>query len=344
MRLIDVAREFGTPEACNDYLEKLRWPDGITCLHCESKRVSKFVRKGTTRTRLSKRTGAMEAKTSPDRIMYVCLDCKKQFSAGEGTIFSDTHLSLNQWFMAAALMINAKKGLSAKQIQRDLGCAYKTAWYLCHRIRKAMEDSQTEPMEGVVEADATFIGGKFDKRRKRAKYGKQAVFGIVQRKTDTTCSKVYAAPVLSEIKREVLPIINRRVSPTAKMYTDDGSAYRTLSKTRVHEIVVHTNGEYVRGDVHSNSVEGFWSLFKRGLIGQYHQLSVKHLSRYLNEFQFRFNNRDCEDLFTLVILRLLIGNALRYKALIECLDQPTAKNPHFDFEAKDQADDDDVPF
>ena len=339
MKLIDVAKQFATPEACNDFLESMRWPEGVTCLACESKRVSKFVRAGTTRTRFSKRAGGDVTVTSPDRIMYVCLDCKEQFSVGEGTIFTDTHLSIDKWFMAVALMVNAKKGLSAKQMQRDLGCAYKTAWYLCHRIRKAMEGSAPDVFTGTVEADATFVGGKFDARRKRSKYGKQAVFGLVQRKTETSSSKVFAAPVLSEIKRQVMPIINERVSASAKFYTDDGSAYRNMGKQGHHEIVVHSRGEYVRGDCHSNSVENFWSLFKRGLMGQFHQVSVKHLDRYLQEFQFRFNNRDAEDIFLLVVMNLLIGNALRYKALIAGPEgDPTA------FDRIPAEPDDEVPF
>src|SRR5579862_524766 len=183
VKLIDVAKKFATPEACNDFLEALRWPNGVECVHCQSKRVSKYVKQESTRQRLNTE-GVMQTKTVPARILYVCLDCKKQFSVGEGTLFNDTHLSLDKWFMAAALMVNAKKGLSAKQIQRDLGCAYKTAWYLCHRIRKAMEGSEPETFTGTVEVDATFIGGKFDKRRARSKYGKQAVFGIVQRPKD----------------------------------------------------------------------------------------------------------------------------------------------------------------
>lgn len=341
MNLIDVAKQFATPEACNDFLESMRWPDGVTCLACAGKRVSKYVKQESTRQRLSLKTGKMETKTVPARILYVCLDCKKQFSVGEGTIFSDTHLSLDKWFTAVALMVNAKKGLSAKQIQRDLGCAYKTAWFLCHRIRKAMEDSAPETFKGIVEADATFTGGKFDKRRKRAKYGKQPVFGMVQRGTDQACSKVYAAPVLSEIKREVVPIIKDRVSRDATLYTDDHNAYFHLKKQYRHEIVIHSKGEYVRGDVHSNSIEGFWSLFKRGLIGQFHQVSVKHLNRYLNEFQFRFNNRDAEDIFVLVIMNLLIGKALQYKALIaEPEGDPTA----FDRIPREPEPDDDVPF
>jgi transposase-like protein len=146
MNLIDVYKTFGTPEACNDFLERMRWPKGVTCLHCESNRVSKFVKQAGTRTRLNPDTGEQELKAVPARILYVCLECGKQFSVTEGTIFNDTHLSLDKWFVAVALMVNAKKGLSALQLKRDIKCAYKTAWYLNHRIRQAM---------GIFEAATT---------------------------------------------------------------------------------------------------------------------------------------------------------------------------------------------
>lgn len=138
MNLIDIARQFATPEACNDFLENMRWPDGVECVHCGKKRVSKYTKQASTRQRLNKKTGELETKAVPARILYVCLDCKKQFSIADGTIFNDTHLSLDKWFLAVALMVNAKKGLSALQLKRDVKCAYKTAWFLNHRIRKAM--------------------------------------------------------------------------------------------------------------------------------------------------------------------------------------------------------------
>jgi DNA-directed RNA polymerase subunit RPC12/RpoP len=184
MKLIDVAKTFGTPEFCNDFLESMRWPEGVTCLACESKRVSKYVKQAGTRTRVNAKTGEIEEKPVPARILYVCLDCGKQFSVTEGTIFNDTHLSIDKWFMAVALMVNAKKGLSALQLKRDLGCAYKTAWYLNHRIRKAMgiaDGAGAEPLTDTVEADETYVGGKYDARRKRARYDKEPVFGIVER-------------------------------------------------------------------------------------------------------------------------------------------------------------------
>jgi transposase-like protein len=169
MNLIDVAKQFATPEACNDFLEQIRWPDGVECVHCGSKNVSKYIKKSSVR-----KSGPRAGQPVPARILYVCRDCKKQFSATEGTIFGDTHLPIEKWFMATALMVNAKKGVSAKQIQRDLGVAYKTAWYLAHRIRKAMgliEAADETPLSGTVEADETYMGAKkYDRRVKRGRY------------------------------------------------------------------------------------------------------------------------------------------------------------------------------
>src|SRR5262249_50049644 len=184
MNLIDVAKQFATPEACNDFLEHMRWPEGVECVHCNSKRVSKYVKQASTRTRINA-AGKAEVKPVPARILYVCRDCKKQFSVTQGTIFNDTHLPLEKWFHAVALMVNAKKGLSAMQLQRDLKTAYKTSWYLSHRIRRAMgliEDSDPKPLNGVIEADEAYMGGrKYDKRRKRGRYEKEPVFGMIER-------------------------------------------------------------------------------------------------------------------------------------------------------------------
>lgn len=169
MNLIDVAKAFATPEACNDFLEQMR--------------VSKYVKQACTRTRKNRKTGRVEEKRVPARILYVCLKCKKQFSVTEGTTFNDTHLPLEKWFHSVTL-VNAKKGVSALQLKRDLGTAYKTAWYLAMRIRQAMgliEGAEEEKLSGTVEADETYMGGKYDKRRSRAKFDKEPVFGVIQR-------------------------------------------------------------------------------------------------------------------------------------------------------------------
>src|SRR5271157_3810611 len=337
MNLIDVAKQFATPEACNDFLQEMRWPDGVECVYCNSKRVSKYVKQAGTRTRISARTGEPEAKPVPARILYVCLECGKQFSVTEGTIFNDTHLPLDKWFLATALMVNAKKGLSALQLKRDLNVAYKTAWYLSHRIRKAMgliELADERPLGGVVEADETYVGGRYDKRRSRAKFDKPAVFGVVERDGKARTYHIPAAKkdvVISKIKDNV------SIHATA-LYTDDSNLYLTAAgciKNHSHDTVKHREKEWVRGDVHTaGTIDGYWGLLKRGIIGSFHQVSVKHLHRYLSEFQFKWNNRKHQEIFMLVIAALVIGTALPYKKLIEPLEGETDKGPEVELDGK----------
>lgn len=320
MNLIDVTKKFATPEACNDFLEQMRWPEGVECVHCSDKRVSKYVKQASTRTRKNPKTGKVEEKPVPARILYVCLKCKKQFSVTEGTIFNDTHLSLDKWFHAVALMVNAKKGLSALQLKRDLGTAYKTAWYLAHRIRKAMgladaaDDSQ---LTGTVEVDETYIGGRYDKRRNRQKWDKEPVFGMVERDGK---AKTYHVPQINRF--HIIDKIRDEISISADaVYTDESQMYKRMPENvKHHEIVNHSAKEWVRGDVHTGTIDGYWGLLKRGIIGSFHQISVKHLHRYLSEFQFRWNNREAADIFVLVVAALVIGSALPYANLIEPLE------------------------
>src|ERR1700676_3223501 len=194
--LIDVTKQFGTAEACVSYLEKMRWPEGVRCLVCGCDQISKFVTNETERERKN-RKGIVKTVRVPARHLYTCLEptCGFQFSPTAGTIFHDTHLPLSTWFQAVALMCNAKKGLSAKQMERDLGVTYRTAWYLCHRIRKAMEDGAPGLLTGVVEADEYYPGGGYDKCVRVGKKDKQRVFGALQRSADGAPSKVRAFPL-----------------------------------------------------------------------------------------------------------------------------------------------------
>lgn len=318
LSLIDIHKAFGTEDQCLDYLEAARWPEGVRCLKCGSDKVSKFRTNETTRERFSKKLGKEVEVRVPARRLYQCNaeGCRFQFSATAGTIFDRSHLPLSQWFMAIGLICNAKKGLSAKQMQRDLGVNYRTAWHLNHRVREAMQGGQGKLFTGTVEVDATFVGGKYDKRRKRAKYDKQAVAGVIERNTEEQHSRVIAFPVVSEIKDSMTDVIEANVAKSARVMTDDHKAYVGLKKDGwQHAIVAHSKDEWVRGDVHTQGIESFWSLFKRGVIGSFHQVSVKHLHRYLNEFSFRFNNRESQVLFQAVVARLIAGQALRYAAL-----------------------------
>jgi transposase-like protein len=324
--LIDVKAQFGTTEQCVKYLEAMRWPDGVRCLVCGCKNVSKFVTNETTRERKNHK-GVVRIVRVPARHLYTCLEptCGFQFSPTTGTILHDTHLPLEKWFMAAALMCNAKKGLSAKQIERDLGVNYRTAWYLCHRIRKAMEDGDPGRLfMGAVEADETYIGVRYDRRRKRGPYEKQPVMGFIERPRERAgelrCSQVRAFPIRTDSATILSGAVTNNVAINADVFiTDQSPGYKSVGRFFNHETVNHISLEYVRKNdprIHTNSIENFWSLFKRGLIGSYHQVSVKHLRRYLNEFTFRFNNRDAEDLFGLVMLNLVITSGIKYSELV----------------------------
>lgn len=190
--LIEIQQELGTEKQCLAFIEALRWPDGVRCVKCQGDRISKYSVPESTRTVVNSVTRETTTKPIPAREVYQCLvpECKHQFTAMAGTIFNDSHLPLQKWMLATAIMCNAKKGVSAKQLQRDLATSYKTAWFLSHRIREAMMlgNWTDEKMTGTVEADETYVGGKYDKRLKRAKYDKPGVFGVKERET----GKVYA--------------------------------------------------------------------------------------------------------------------------------------------------------
>jgi transposase-like protein len=306
MNLIDITKTFAAEEACLDLLEHLRWPDGVRCLKCGSEKLSRITRKSRNKNRRVR--------------LFQCLSCDYQFTPTTGTIFADSHLPLTKWFLAVGLMINAKKGLSAKQTQRDLGVGYQTAWYLCHRIRKAMEEGDLPKFTGIVEVDETYVGGKARNMHKDVRerkitgtggIDKAPVFGIIQRG-----GKVEAYSVRKVKKAVLVGKINDRVSTEAEMIvSDELKSYDSLGKSYRHEVINHIR-EWVRGNVHTNTMENFWSLFKRGLMGSFHKVSVKHLPRYLAEFTYRFNNRQAENLFVQTLAKLVLTVGMPYKNLV----------------------------
>src|SRR5579863_4372980 len=266
--VIDVTKTFGTVEACVSYLEKMRWPEGVRCLVCGNDTITKFVTNETEREVKSRKTGNLKTVRVPARHLYTCLEptCGFQFSATSGTILHDTHLPIEKWFLAVALMTNAKKGLSAKQMERDLGVSYRTAWYLNHRIRKAMEDGAPGLLTGTVEADETYVGGRYDRRRKRERWEKQVVFGALQRGADGASSKVRVMPIPQPSTMVLTGAVKGTVSMDADLLvTDEHTGYKKIGKQYRHEVVNHIALEYVRkGDprmITTNSIENFWSLF-----------------------------------------------------------------------------------
>jgi transposase-like protein len=299
MNLIDVTRQFKTDDDCLAYLESMRWPDGIHCPLCGCDQVSKITRKTASK---NKRTR-----------IYQCLEetCKQQFSATSGTIFNDSHLPLTKWFMALALIVDAKKSISANQLMGHLGIgSYRTAWYMAHRIRKAMENDGPANLFGTVEIDETYIGGI--QRGHQHKPGhpmckKQVVIGLRQR--GGIVKMVHVPDAKVETLRKV---IEEHVHEDVEVIvTDDYRAYPIALKAYKgkHKTINHSAGYYVTGEsheVHTNTVESAFSLLKRAIIGNFHSVSIKHLHRYLSEFETRFNARKADDRFN-PTLRAMLG-------------------------------------
>jgi transposase-like protein len=217
--------------------------------------------------------------------------------------------------MAVLLMCEAKKGISANQMKRTLGVAHKTAWYLCHRIREAMKDVNPEPLQGIIEVDETYIGGKRKGHgRGRGNYlaNKTMILAALERG-----GKLRMGTGPNNTKKVLHGFINQNAPNPKRIMTDNWQAYRGIDDTdTTHETVNHSKGEYVRGDVHTNTVEGAFGLFKRGVVGSFHQISTKHLDRYLDEFEFRFNNRKNPFLFRDTLNRLVSAPALPYEELV----------------------------
>jgi len=287
----------------------MRWPDGVKCLSCESSRLTRITSNGKT----NKKTG----RTGPDRKLYQCNDCRFQFTATTGTVYHDTHLPLSKWFLAIALITESRKGISANQLARALGVQYRTAWYLAHRIRKAMVEANPPKLTGTVEVDETYVGGK-QRGNYRKQLNKEVVMGIRERGGDLRPIHI-ESPTAKNLGEQ----IKEHIDPKVKMVvTDEWQAYPSAMISAgilgsKHETIRHRDKIYVRGEVHTNTVESAFSLFKRGIVGAFHKVSLKHLQRYLNEFSFRFNNRKAADLFGMTVQRMALAGNLPYAKLVE---------------------------
>jgi len=313
MNLLNVTKQFQTEDDCLQFLEGQRWPDGIVrCTTCGCERVSKITRRSPSK---NKRTR-----------IYQCLEpsCKLQFSATSGTIYNDSHLSLQTWFAAIALIVDAKKGISAKQVQRHLGIgSYKTAWYLCHRIRKAMIDAAPTPLTGTIEIDETYLGGTAQRRFGRvgeAKPPKDIVVAIRERSTKSKAGRVRFFHVPDTKRATLQPIIEANLQQfPQRVITDQAAVYDNIFRKHhrsVHRTVNHSQEWIVPGTaIHTNTVESAFSLLKRGIIGSFHRVSVKHLHRYLTEFEYRFNARNAADRFGMTVREMMQTQPMQYKAL-----------------------------
>jgi transposase-like protein len=293
--LVKIIEEFGSDEKCRAELEKMRWPEGPICPRCKSASISKVTK----------------------RSQYDCNLCRYQFSVTAGTIFNDSHLPLWKWFLATLLLCEAKKGMSANQVKRTLGISYKTAWYLCHRIRAAMATAEKTMLYGTVEVDETYIGGKQHTYHK-AGFGdsnKEVVVGIRQRGGDIRF--FHAADAKSGTLAQY---IRENVSEDVDVIvTDEFNAYPTAMKalkmTERHKTIKHKAKVYVDGDIHTNTVESAFSLLKRGIIGTWHRISAKHLEAYLAEMEFRFNRRNSPYLFQDTLRHMVTASTLTFEAL-----------------------------
>ena len=294
INLISLIERYGDDAKCRRYLEGLKWHDGVKCPRCASDKISRILK----------------------RDQFDCDSCRYQFSVTAGSIFHDSHLPLWKWFLVVYLMCESKKGMSANQLKRTLAVSYKTAWYLCHRVRKAMDEASPELLAGIVEADETYVGGA---RRLGSGYlgNKTMILGALQRGGDVRL-KVETRRK-KPTKKMLHKFLNQTTDPkTECIMTDENPGYIGIADddTR-HESVNHSEEEWVRGEVHTNGMEGVWSLFKRSIVGSYHQISAKHLEAYANEFEWRFNGRENPYLFRDTMIRLLNTPKMEFKELIE---------------------------
>lgn len=306
MKLIDISKQFNTEDKCLDYLERMRWPSGPACIACGSVKVSRITRETKSK---NKRTR-----------LYQCLEkeCGHQFSPTAGTIFHDSHLPLQTWFMAIALICEAKKSLSACQLQRHLGLgSYRTAWHLAHRIRAAMAEHDLVLDGPVVEADETYIGSRIKRPRFARPKTKpdDVVLGMVERGG----GRLKLVPIGDSKARIMKPHLDKHIGEqVGVIYTDEHPIYIFALKGKFpgkHQTLSHKQ-TYAMGDVHTNTIENAFSLFKKGLYGSFHHVSKKHLARYCDEFSYRFNRRKGqEQLFEQTAKRLANGKGLPYKML-----------------------------
>ena len=291
VNLMTLMDRFNCETKCRDTLEAIRWPTGVACLRCGDSDVTEIA----------------------SRNQFRCTSCRYRFSVTAGTIMHRSHLPLRKWFVAICLMCQSKKGVSANQLKRMLGVQYKTAWHLCHRIREAMgNDPLSGPtLVGVVEMDQTLIGGKA--KGKDWRDNKTWVAGAIERGGQVRIERI------PNIKKGTIhDFVKRNISDEADaIYTDELRSHVGLDTgTRRHEKVQHNTGEWVVGDVHTNSVEGVWSLFKRSIVGSFHKMSVKHMDRYLEELEWRFNNRDNPYIFRDALRRIMHTDPLQYRDLV----------------------------
>ena len=302
--LLDAIKVFSDPDVAVAFMAGLRWPDGKpVCPRCDSNE-NYFLK---------------------TRRVWKCKGCKTQFSVKRGTLFEDSAISLGKWLPALWLIVNAKNGISSYELGRSIGVTQKSAWFMLHRIRLAMQTRSFQQFKGHVEVDETFIGGRArfmhkDRRAKaikgRGPMGKAAVMGLLERHGPGKHSRVKMKEIRTIRRRELQTSIRQEVEPGSAVYTDALKSYDGLDAEYIHGVIDHAEA-YAKGEVHTNGLENFWSLLKRGIKGTYISVEPFHLFRYLDEQVFRFNKRHTKDVARFIdALRGIIGNRLTYDELI----------------------------
>lgn len=267
------APQFQDADKAREYLEGQVWPNGPICPHCG----------------VIGKHWALEGKTTRPGL-YKCADCREPFTVTVGTVFERSKIPLNKWLLAVYLLCSSKKGMSSHQLHRTLGVTYKTAWFMTHRIRKAMETRRPEPMGGsgkIVEADETYWGQIKGTEKKGGGWNKHKIVALVERGGHV---RSFHVPSVTAV--DVRRILRNNIAPDTQLMTDESHVYYKVGREFAsHETVVHSKKEYARGKVHVNTAESFFNILKRGLIGTYHHVGEQHLQKYVSEFDFRYNNR-----------------------------------------------------
>jgi transposase-like protein len=306
--LMEAVRYFADLDVSHAYLRKIKWPNGPVCPACGAK---------------GQRIGEVAS-----RRLLRCKDCRKQIYAKQGTIFEDSPIDLDKWFVAVWCIANMKNGISSHELARALGVTQKTAWFMLHRVRKAMEcedfKSDDDKFQGPTEADATYVGGAAKNMHKhirekkitgRGGVNKAIVHGVLQRGDGTQISQVRATVVGTDDEQRLVPEVRRNVRYGARVYTDEAPAYNALALTHLHDAIDHSV-KYVVDQVHTNGMENFWSLLKRGIDGTYIGVAPFHLIRYVAEQVFRFNERNRKDWGRFhAVMRRIVGKRLTYRVL-----------------------------